>query len=119
MNEWRERFNRELYLNASAFEFHFALYPAGSFYKRHLDQFKERNNRLLTFILYFNDDWQVEDQGQLRLYTDEATEDLAPTGNRVVLFLSDKLEHEVLVTRTSRLSLTGWFLYQPEGLSFL
>jgi len=120
MNEWRLQFNRSLYLNSSAVEFHFALYPIGSFYKRHLDQFKERSNRLLTFILYFNDDWTPDDQGELRVFhPNNEVIDIEPKGNRLVLFLSDKLEHEVRPTQAQRKSLTGWFLYQPEGLSFL
>src|SRR5690606_37756962 len=35
----RHLFNQEFYLGLKSFEAHFTKYPAGSFYKRHIDQF--------------------------------------------------------------------------------
>lgn len=119
MEEWRGLFNRELFLNLSGQEFHFAVYPKGSYYKRHLDQFKERSNRTITFILYLNPNWKEGDGGELRMYLEEGEQDIAPVYGRMILFKSDKIEHEVLPTTIQRRSLTGWFLYRPEGLSFL
>lgn len=119
MEEWRLRFNRELFLNLASSEFHFAVYPEGSFYRRHLDQFKERANRILTFIVYLNPNWKPGDGGELRIYRDDNQLDIEPIYGRMVLFKSAVLEHEVLPTQIKRRSLTGWFLYRPEGLSFL
>jgi len=42
------------------------------------------------------------------LYT-EPPLDIVPWGGTLVLFMSQKLEHEVLPTRAQRHSLTGWF----------
>ncbi|TNE80454.1 MAG: 2OG-Fe(II) oxygenase [Bacteroidetes bacterium] len=119
MEEWRLLFNRGLFLNLESAEFHFAIYPEGSFYKRHLDQFKERNNRIITFILYLNPNWKAGDGGELRIYKGEEHLDIEPIYGRIVVFKSAALEHEVLPTQVKRRSLTGWFLYRPEGLSFL
>ncbi len=119
MEEWRLRFNRELFLNLASSEFHFAVYPEGSFYRRHLDQFKERANRILTFIVYLNPNWKPGDGGELRIYQNENQLDIEPIYGRMVLFRSAVIEHEVLPTKIKRRSLTGWFLYRPEGLSFL
>ena len=118
MEELRKTLNLNLLLSLKSFEFHFASYPPQSFYARHLDQFKERNNRMISFVLYLNDNWIPEHEGCLRLYHTNREEDIAPIGNRLILFRSDILEHEVLPTTVYRNSITGWFLYQPHDLSF-
>jgi SM-20-related protein len=110
-------FNQLCYLSLSGYEFHLAHYPEGSFYKKHLDQFKERSNRMITVILYLNENWQKGDGGELKVYkSDGETQLIEPVGNRCVIFRSDALEHEVLLTYKSRYSLTGWLLYQPSTL---
>lgn len=55
-NVIKQHLNRYCYLSLAGDEFHFAHYPKGSFYKKHLDQFKERINRIITVLLYLNDD---------------------------------------------------------------
>ena len=90
------------------FECHLATYPAGSFYTKHLDQFRETNNRIFSVILYLNEDWQPENGGQLRVYTNEGHYDIEPIFGRLVCFRSDVVEHEVLVTTKPRFSITGW-----------
>lgn len=117
--EWlRQRINRELQLGLFGFESHYAVYPAGSFYRRHLDQFKGARHRTVSCILYLNDDWQPEDGGALRLYLPlveqgavplETHFDLLPEGGSLVVFLSAGFEHEVLPAMRERLSITGWF----------
>jgi SM-20-related protein len=89
-------------------ECHLAAYPVGSFYTRHLDQFRETNNRIFSVILYLNGDWREADGGQLRVYEDESHEDIAPLFGRFVCFRSDVVEHEVLITARPRFSITGW-----------
>lgn len=118
MEDFRKTLNLSLLLSLKSFEFHFASYPPGSFYARHLDQFKERNNRMISFVLYFNDNWKPEYEGFLRIYNGDEVIDFEPKGNRLVLFRSDIMEHEVLPTKVYRNSITGWFLYQPHDLSF-
>ena len=112
-------FNRLCYLSLSGFEFHLAHYPQGSFYKRHLDQFRERNNRMITMIVYLNEDWKTGDGGELKIYLADKDALIEPIKNRCVIFKSDTLEHEVLVTNKSRFSLTGWLLYQPSSVGYL
>lgn len=109
----RQALNQTLMLGLFEFEGHFACYPAGAFYRRHLDQFKEDNHRTLTCILYLNADWDADDGGQLRMYLnhDDPEEfiDIPPSGGTLVAFLSSRFWHEVLPARRERLSLTGWF----------
>lgn len=105
--------NRTCYLGLRDYEFHFALYPAGTFYKRHLDQFRTDSRRRLSVICYLNANWQETDGGQLALYlpAEDGTEQtltVAPVGGRLVCFESGKLEHEVLPATRERLSVTGW-----------
>ena len=38
--------NRSLFLSLKEYEVHMTVYPVGSFYKRHLDQFKKDDRRL-------------------------------------------------------------------------
>jgi SM-20-related protein len=118
--EVKSVFNRLCYLSLSGYEFHLAHYPKGSYYKRHLDQFRERNNRMITMIIYLNQDWKKGDGGELKVYKkDGGAFLLEPLGNRCVIFRSDTLEHEVLITNKSRYSLTGWLLYQPSSVGYL
>jgi SM-20-related protein len=57
-----------------------------------------------------NEQWSAADGGALRIRADNGRfRDIEPLGGRLVLFLSESREHEVLVTRVPRLSLTGWF----------
>lgn len=110
--------NRFCYLSLSGSEFHLAHYPAGTYYHRHLDQFKERNNRMISVIIYLNEHWKEEDAGQLKIFNEEKEDLLVePLANRCVMFRSNLIEHEVLLTHASRYSLTGWLLYQPSTLA--
>lgn len=111
--------NRLCFLSLAGYEFHYAHYPKGTFYKRHVDQFKDRSNRLITFILYLNDGWSPGDGGELMIYKDDQEIKVEPIMNRCVLFKTEGLEHEVLLSNTSRFSLTGWLLYQPSGVGYL
>ena len=104
----REYISNYFRLTLPWFESHLAVYPVGSFYKKHLDQFRETNNRLISFILYLNPDWKPEDDGQLRIYTEGKQLDIAPALGRLVCFRSDVIEHEVLPTTRPRYSVTAW-----------
>lgn len=116
--------NRMLYLGIKDYEAHFAIYPPGAFYKRHLDQFKSNGHRKISFVSYLNFDWMPEDGGQLRIYLPGGEEgetffDIAPEAGKLVLFRSDVIEHEVLLSNTHRYSITGWMLDLPKELTFL
>ena len=102
--------NRELALGLLEFEGHYALYPAGARYTRHKDRFRDDDARVLSIVLYLNDDWRAEDGGALRLFVDKRDAiDVVPAGGTLVTFLADRFDHEVLPAIRPRVSLTGWF----------
>ncbi|MXR35751.1 2OG-Fe(II) oxygenase [Craterilacuibacter sinensis] len=112
MQRLRSAVNRELYLGLAELEAHFAVYPAGSFYQKHLDRFRDDDTRTLSAVLYLNQDWPEASGGQLRLYLDpdcQTYRDIRPEAGTLVLFLSDRFWHEVLPATQQRLSITGWF----------
>ena len=109
MDSLRYYLNRENYLGLFDLELHAAVYPSGSYYRKHIDNFHQSSRRILTVILYLNTNWQTRDEGQLRLYLPKKTIDIEPVGGRLVTFLSKSFHHEVLPTRRDRYSLTGWF----------
>jgi SM-20-related protein len=102
--------NQNLFLSLKDCEVHQTIYPIGSFYKRHLDQFKKDDHRKLSVICYLNENWQEAEGGQLRLYLKSESKDVFPLAGRLVCFRSDLLEHEVLPATRERLSLTGWLV---------
>ncbi|MBM5572539.1 MULTISPECIES: 2OG-Fe(II) oxygenase [Deefgea] len=110
MSELQHHLNRELYLGLAELEWHFARYPVGSFYQRHLDQHRNQDTRVVTVVQYLNDNWTDADGGQLRIYLDDENHiDVTPHGGTLVVFLSNRFEHEVLPAQRERLSLTGWY----------
>ncbi|QKJ66736.1 2OG-Fe(II) oxygenase [Deefgea piscis] len=114
MRDLQQTLNRELYLGLDELEWHFARYPAGSFYQRHLDQHRHQDSRVVTVVQYLNQNWHEDDGGQLRIYLDdEQTLDVTPYGGTLVVFLSNRFEHEVLPARRERRSLTGWYRRRP------
>lgn len=111
MDDLRSALNRSLFLGLFDYECHFAHYPKGAFYKKHLDAFKGRSNRRLTTVMYLNDSWQEADGGQLVIYGERGNtlEKITPERGTLVVFLSEKFVHEVLPSFRDRLSITGWF----------
>jgi len=103
-----ERLNSTCYAGINAYEFHYAVYEAGSFYKRHKDQFKNNDNRKFSLITYLNEDWMDADGGQLQVYRDDVMQQIQPHAKTAVLFKSDETEHEVIKANRSRMSITGW-----------
>lgn len=114
ISEFVAYINQTCYLGLRDVEFHYALYPTGTFYKRHLDQFRSDSRRKLSVICYLNADWHEADGGQLAIYLPGVTSDverqiiISPIGGRLVCFESGLLPHEVLPTTHERLSVTGW-----------
>ena len=113
MNRLKKVFNQYLFLNVHEIETHFAFYPIGSHYQKHLDRFAQvsgNQTRQISSVLYLNTDWLASDGGELRLYIKEDEfVDILPTAGKLVLFLSSDFWHEVLPAKSDRLSLTGWF----------
>ncbi|KEO74590.1 2OG-Fe(II) oxygenase [Anditalea andensis] len=112
IDQVRTSINQRCFLGLRSFEAHFAMYPPGSFYLRHLDQFHQVKYRVVTIILYLNDSWTPEDGGALRMYlpSSEGEEilDIYPEGGKLVVFLSAEIPHEVMTTYKERISITGW-----------
>lgn len=108
VEEFISYLNQTCYAGINDYEFHYAIYEAGSFYKRHLDQFRNNNKRKFSFINYLNEDWQETDGGHLVIYPDDRTDKISPNGGKTVFFKSDELEHEVNPANRARMSITGW-----------
>lgn len=103
--------NESLFLGLFDFESHLAIYPPGTFYRRHLDQHQGSDRRVVSTILYLNEGWLPSDGGQLRIFLDDEGEtwrDVLPLAGTLVCFLSGSFPHEVLATSRERMSLTGW-----------
>jgi len=113
LNDFKEYLNRTCFMGINEKEFHYALYPEGTFYKRHLDTFQNDSRRKLSMVCYLNDeDWKPEYGGELTIYLDENGSekpiDIYPLQGRMVIFESQVLEHEVKPVKRARLSITGW-----------
>lgn len=101
--------NNSCYTGITGYEFHYALYEQGSFYQKHLDQFRNNQSRQYSMIIYLNTDWTAGDGGQLSIHhAGAASQEIDPTGGKTVFFKSSELEHEVLVANKPRMSITGW-----------
>ena len=108
IDEFVSHLNSTCYTGITGYEFHYALYEKGSFYKKHLDQFKNTDSRQYSLIMYLNDDWQEADGGQLCIHHHDCLQNISPNNGKSVFFKSNELEHEVLLTNKIRLSITGW-----------
>ena len=110
LEELRLELNRGATLGLFDLEMHYARYPPGAGYARHVDRPQKRNARLISLVLYLNEDWGPHDGGALRCFEGgKVLRDIEPVGGRLVAFITDGREHEVLPARRPRLSATGWF----------
>jgi SM-20-related protein len=105
----REDLNAGLFLGLWDWEGHYAIYPPGAFYRKHLDRFADDSRRTVSMVFFFNPDWKEDDGGLLRLETDAGILDVAPKAGTAVFFRSDRVPHEVLETKRERFSFAGWF----------
>ncbi len=113
INSLVDYLNKTCFLGILQKEFHYAVYPPGTFYKRHLDTFQNDDRRKLSLVCYLNDEnWKPENGGELVIYKQEngveTPKSIYPLPGRVVIFESQILEHEVKPVNTTRLSITGW-----------
>jgi SM-20-related protein len=113
MTALQQAINQAFFLGLFELESHFAIYPPGAGYQKHLDQFIGKAERKVSSILYLNDDWKREDGGQLRMYLAKSDTtrfiDITPQAGTMVVFLSSDFLHEVLPAKRERTSITGWF----------
>lgn len=110
MDELKSLCNQELYLGLRRFECHYAHYSKSGFYKKHLDQHGNSNDRVLSAITYLN---TPATGGELIIYHRDQPEveaaRIKPEAGTLVCFLSNQIYHEVRPTQDDRFSLTGWF----------
>jgi SM-20-related protein len=104
-----EAMRKEAYLGVDGFDFQLARYSPGAAYARHRDAFRDRNDRRATAIVYLNPSWTPEAGGQLRLHIGGSPRDVEPVGGRLVVFLSEAVEHEVLPAQATRYAATAWY----------
>lgn len=111
MEGLRQSLNRELFLGLQEFEAHYAHYPVGAFYRRHVDRHRDSNARVVSAVFYLNVDWPPDAGGELLLWseTNELLCRQAPVGGSLLLFRSADMPHEVLPALQERWSIAGWF----------
>lgn len=112
MEQLRVGLNRRLFMGLFDFESHFSHYAKGDFYRRHVDAFKGRSNRILSTVFYLNANWHNHDGGELFLYANDQPLPLLvvpPLFNSCIIFLSDVFPHEVGVSHSDRFSIAGWY----------
>lgn len=112
MENLRSKLNEALYLGLFDYECHYAIYGAGTGYAKHSDVLNGKKNRVLTTVLYLNENWQRSDGGELVLFEPEGIDVLAtvaPKFGTMIIFLSESFPHEVLISHSTRRSITGWF----------
>ncbi len=106
--------NRDLYLGLFDLEAHYAWYPPGAGYARHVDQPRGRGERRVSLILYLNENWDERAGGELLLFdAGENCREIEPLAGRLVCFLSAGREHAVRPAQRDRFSITAWFRARP------
>lgn len=109
IDDFTNYMNRTCFLGIQEKEFHYAVYPKGTFYKKHLDTFQNDDSRKLSIVCYLNnEDWKPEFGGELVIFKPLEEIKVYPLKGRVVIFESQVLEHEVRQVEQMRLSITGW-----------
>lgn len=109
----QDEMNQALYLGLKRFEAHFALYPPGRGYEKHIDNHTGLSHRRITFVFYLNENWQKSHGGALTLFdpleTHERIQTIEPRLGNFILFRSELFPHQVEESFETRKSLTGWF----------
>lgn len=104
--------NAALFLGLFEYECHYAIYGKGGGYAKHSDVLQGRKNRILSTVLYLNEDWHSGDGGELVVFDPTGAAVIArvdPTYGTMIIFLSESFPHEVLTSLVTRRSIAGWF----------
>lgn len=113
MERLRLDLNARLFMGLFEYEAHYALYPPGGFYKKHIDSLRGAKNRVISTVSYLTPGWTEADGGHLVLYSpDDENRDIArvlPRAGTLAVFLSEDVPHEVLPPARERASIAGWF----------
>ncbi len=100
--------NETCYAGIQHTEFHYAVYEKGKAYQKHIDQFKNDDDRQFSLVCYLNTNWEEEEGGQLWLHHANYIQKIFPQQRTAVFFKSNEMEHEVRVATRDRMSITGW-----------
>ncbi|HVE83987.1 MAG TPA: 2OG-Fe(II) oxygenase [Myxococcales bacterium] len=113
-DQLRRDLNAGAYLGLGRFDLQLARYAgAGEGYQRHRDAFTGGpTSRRLTATWYLNPGWRPEHGGVLRLHLPSGPLDVEPRLDRLVVFRSEQVEHEVIPARAPRHAATAWY-YGP------
>ena len=116
----REAINRVLMIGLFEIEACFAVYRPGGFYDRHLDSFEGARNRVVSMVVYLNEDWKETDGGVLTIWPEHADETAEPAARvlperaGVVFMLSETVPHAVEMTHASRFAIAAWWRVNPS-----
>jgi SM-20-related protein len=103
----RQQLNQLAYLGARSIEAQLAVYAPGLGYTRHRDTIAGSSTRRMTLIYYTND-WQPGDAGELELHEPDGLRVIEPIGDRLLVFRPE-LEHAVRpIVRGVRVAISGW-----------
>jgi Rps23 Pro-64 3,4-dihydroxylase Tpa1-like proline 4-hydroxylase len=103
----RRQLGELAYLGAQTIEAQLSVYLQGLGYTRHRDAIAGSSTRRMTLIYYANE-WQPGDGGELELHEPERTRVIEPVGDRLLVFRPE-LEHEVRpILRGQRIAISGW-----------
>ncbi len=106
----RETLNEAAWLGLRRFELQLACYPGGGArYAAHRDAFAGDPSRRVTAICYLNDGWRPEHGGELVVHGPEGPRAIAPVLDRLLVFLSDRVLHEVQPVYAPRFAATAWY----------
>lgn len=100
--------NSTCYTGITGYEFHYTIYDKGTFYKKHIDQFRNNDIRQYSMVMYLNQNWMESDGGELCIHHADHLQNISPIAGKSVFFKSSELAHEVLLTHKPRMSITGW-----------
>ena len=109
ISELRLAVNRRFFLGLFDYECHYAKYEIGDFYKKHLDAFKGKSNRIFSTVCYLN---TPDSGGELVIYAPDSNDVIVrvlPKAGTFVVFESERFPHEVLAAKSVRYSIAGWF----------
>lgn len=112
MEKLRLGLNESLFLGLFDYECHYAIYGKGDGYAKHSDVLQGQKNRILTTVLYLNEDWHTRDGGELVVFESTGKSivtTVSPTFGTMIIFLSESFPHEVLLSHATRRSIAGWF----------
>lgn len=112
METLRLGLNESLFLGLFDYECHYAIYGKGDGYAKHSDVLQGQKNRILTTVLYLNEDWHTRDGGELVVFEStgkSVVTTVSPTFGTMIIFLSESFPHEVLLSHATRRSIAGWF----------